>query len=501
MAVLGGCIIVGLIEWANASALASAPVAASEGCNVIGKGSLLRVRIDFKLGDIAPRRVKTAQQERLRNEIDEFEARTERAFNESGYNNADGTRVLLDIDATSFHDRPYRVGDSPGYHRVVLFDSKGYRDRVVGTGTVNDQSSSTDGYWRRSTVTNPQDTDAALHEIGHQLGLEDAYRDDITDRSGRRQVERPEGMHIDRNGKIIEPQRWRSWARRYNLDPDSLRYQATPNRGHRGDIMAYGKGRFRDRDLRKLLHGVPNCRDEDNELFDRAELQPKFDTRGPRQGRTCYTHLKPPLRGLHYIAALQGKKNTGLPTGSGVGAPFVAYWAGSSSLGYERDVQLLRYAHLEVSEVSEVKIACNWRKEVAYIKKVMELFRAIEKLNKDNIKMTQTAQCDYYHNRIDKQTEDKVQNRLSMIIMDSVALESEVIQRLATVTGAFRLKRYGGSSVHGYLPSDFPSFNRMANDIDEKLMAEFRKSSEAAEQTSVAVIDRHNQCFYAAAIF
>lgn len=487
-------IVAGILMLGAAPTFATAPIAATEGCTVPGKGSLLRVRMEFSFGDLYGQVPTSAQKENFKNDVEEFEKRTERAFNESGYKNADGSRIILDIDAQSLYDPVGNAG--PNTHLVFLYGNANHRDRVDRLGEINSDSR-TMGDWKRATIKDPFETGQALHEMGHQMGLADAYEEYVTDRAGRRNVPAPGGMRTDLNGNIFEPQRWRRWARRHDLDPGSLRIRDTTKPGHNGDIMAgYTiQGRFRSSDLRRLLRGAPGCRDEDNELFDIADDQPDFDTRGPKQGRTCYTHLKPPLKGVHYAAALQGKKSTGPPTGPGYGAPFVAYSLGRYRYGYDRDIQLLRYAHLEPFEVSEIKIACNWRKEVAYIKKVMELFSAIEKLNNDNIYLAQTAPCNYYTKQIDNQTFWKINHRRYMIDMDSYAIHEEILQRLATATGAFQLKRYRGRPVRGYPPSDFPRFNPMANDIYEKVLVLFNRSEEASEQQSVALSERSRQCY------
>lgn len=333
---------------------AEAPISASEGCKVAGVGALLRVRLAMDKVNARGHSQDEAARRAFASKLPAFEAQLEQAFRSHGYTTADGLPIELDIDAFESMSSPVdeRFMNS---HWIDVEPDANYRSYVDRTGSIGGEPEG--GKWGFELL-NRKNTNRALHESGHLLGLRDKYRDVVFDDRGKH-ARPPRVMETDINGNIREPEKWRRWARNHGIDPGSMKVVGITDPGHESDLMGDNRNpdsRFRNKDLRHLLRAAQNCRESDaNFLREQAAS-------GPRQkGQSCYYNLgKGPLKGL-----------------SKAYSPFIPYPTHKFTGGLEEEMRAAfssirtpRYAGLGIDAPDDLKISCKLTQERAYVNEI-----------------------------------------------------------------------------------------------------------------------------------
>lgn len=346
---------------------AEAPISASEGCKVAGVGALLRVRLAMKPVNARGNPQDEAVRRAFASKLPAFEAQLEQAFRSHGYTTADGLPIELDIDAFESLGSPVdeRFINS---HWIDVEPDANYRSYVDRTGSIGGEPEG--GKWGFELL-NRKNTNRALHENGHLLGLRDKYRDVVFDDRGKH-ARPPRGMETDIKGNIREPEKWRRWARNHGIDPGSMKVVGITDPGHESDLMGDNRNpdsQFRNKDLRHLLRGAINCRESDASFL-REQAAP-----GPRQkGQSCYTLGRGPLNGIdeRYLSV-----------------PFIPYPSRYLSEAMQAILpfsRIPRYESLGIDQPSPLKISCNLIQERAYIN---EIYRWTDGLVEERLKPKQ----------------------------------------------------------------------------------------------------------------
>lgn len=354
-------LLVGTVSTITALVLTASPglpvagaITASEGCKTTGAGALLRVRLAMDPVDAGGQPVGQAARDAFASKLPAFEARLEQTFREHGYTTADGLPIELDIDAFVGLDSP--IERYLAAHRIDVEPDANYRSHVDGMGEIGGRP--TTGKWGYEEL-NERGQPPALHENGHLLGLDDQYREVVTDNSGRR-VAPPRGMKTDVKGNIRDPGKWRNWARQHGLDPGSMSFNSEPKPGHANDLMATtnSRSRFRNKDLRKLLKGAPDCNEEDAERLRLATE--KQAGMGP-EAKTCYRLGRGPL-----------KKPSSLPFIPYSDSFFAANSDTYPILDAFPDARIGRYQDLQIGEEQKLKLSCTWQREHDYMRAILK---------------------------------------------------------------------------------------------------------------------------------